>query len=191
MGNLTPAQEAREWDFFVSYTSADLAWAAWVAWQLEDAGYRVLFQEWDFVPGSNWRFRMNEGVQCATRTVAILSEAYLESIYASNEWQATQNADPTGFIRKLIPIRIEDCRPPALLAAVVWIDLFDRTVEDAHRHLLEQLRGTLTVGPSPQPPPLSPHRLAAPHPSPSLPFRHQSHQHPLPKRPTTLHLERR
>jgi hypothetical protein len=29
------------WDFFISYTGADRAWAEWVAWQLIDAGYKL------------------------------------------------------------------------------------------------------------------------------------------------------
>ena len=41
-------------DFFVSYAEADRGWAEWIAWQLEDFGFRVLLQAWDFVPGSNW-----------------------------------------------------------------------------------------------------------------------------------------
>ena len=36
-------------DFFVSYTSADRAWAEWIAWQLEAEGYTVVVQAWDFV----------------------------------------------------------------------------------------------------------------------------------------------
>jgi hypothetical protein len=31
-------------DFFISYTSADLAWAEWIAWELEDVGYTTLIQ---------------------------------------------------------------------------------------------------------------------------------------------------
>ncbi len=31
-------------DFFVSYTSADRAWAEWIAWQLEAEGYTVIVQ---------------------------------------------------------------------------------------------------------------------------------------------------
>ena len=34
------------WDFFVSYTQADRGWAEWIAWQLEEDGYRVLLQAW-------------------------------------------------------------------------------------------------------------------------------------------------
>jgi hypothetical protein len=35
-------------DFFVSFNQADRAWAAWIAWVLEEAGYSVWFQDWDF-----------------------------------------------------------------------------------------------------------------------------------------------
>jgi hypothetical protein len=52
-GNVRP-----RWDFFVSYTQADREWAEWIAWVLEEDGYRVLIQAWDFVPGSNWIERM-------------------------------------------------------------------------------------------------------------------------------------
>jgi TIR domain len=31
-------------DFFVSYTQVDQAWAEWIAWLLEEDGYRVLVQ---------------------------------------------------------------------------------------------------------------------------------------------------
>ena len=54
---------AGEWDFFVSYTQADRGWAEWIAWQLEDGGYRVLVQAWDMVPGANWVHLMQEGVR--------------------------------------------------------------------------------------------------------------------------------
>ncbi|MGH3695993.1 MAG: toll/interleukin-1 receptor domain-containing protein [Pseudonocardiaceae bacterium] len=40
-------------------------WAEWIAWQLEDAGFRILLQAWDFVPGSNWISTMHAGVQDA------------------------------------------------------------------------------------------------------------------------------
>ena len=35
-------------DFFVSFNQADRAWATWIAWTLEGAGYSVFFQDWDF-----------------------------------------------------------------------------------------------------------------------------------------------
>jgi hypothetical protein len=31
-------------DFFVSFNSADRAWADWIAWTLEEAGYQAAYQ---------------------------------------------------------------------------------------------------------------------------------------------------
>ncbi|AEH08123.1 transmembrane receptor activity [Candidatus Protofrankia datiscae] len=110
----------QRWDFFISYTTADRKWAEWISWQLEDVGYQVLFQAWDFVPGTHWASLMHEGIQQAERTLALLSNAYLKSVYGQQEWQAALRGDPHGFERKLIPIRIEDCPRDGLVTGQVW-----------------------------------------------------------------------
>jgi hypothetical protein len=76
------------WDFFVSYTQADRAWAEWIAWLLEEDGSRVLVQAWDMVAGTNWISHMDQGVARAARTVAVLSPDYCSSVYGTAEWQA-------------------------------------------------------------------------------------------------------
>ena len=47
-------------NFFISYTATDRAWAEWVAWQLEVAGYSTRIQAWDFRPGFNFVREMQE-----------------------------------------------------------------------------------------------------------------------------------
>jgi TIR domain len=132
------------WDFFISYTQVDRLWAEWVAWHLEAAGHTVLVQAWDFVPGSNWRTEMQRGVTESCRTIALVSPAYLRSVYGAQEWQAAWDADPQGFARKLVPIRIADCDRPGLLGGIVSIDLFGLEDEAASRHLLEQIDAVIT-----------------------------------------------
>src|SRR5690242_1889710 len=117
--------EAKHWDFFLSYTQVDRAWAEWIAWQLEEGRHRVLVQAWDFVPGSNWIQSMQQGVARADRTIAVLSPAYLSSAYGQAEWQAAWAGDPTGEQGKLLVVRVADCERPGLLAGVVGVDLFD------------------------------------------------------------------
>ena len=56
-GVVQEGMTGRGWDFFVSYTQADRAWAEWIAWQLEEDGYQVLIQAWDMVHGGNWAHR--------------------------------------------------------------------------------------------------------------------------------------
>ncbi len=72
-------------------------------------GYRVLVQAWDFVPGSNWVKRMQDGTAGAERTIAVLSDDYLESVYGGAEWQAAWAADPAGADRRLLPTRVGKC----------------------------------------------------------------------------------
>jgi TIR domain len=120
-------------------------WAEWIAWELEEAGYRVLVQAWDFVPGSNWIGSMQDGVRDAARTIAVLSEAYLGSVYGGAEWQAAWAADPAGRARKLLPVRVEDCGRPGLLAGVTGFDLFGLDDATARQRLLSKV-GAALVG---------------------------------------------
>ena len=39
-----PPQESARVDFFISYISVDRAWAEWIAWALEEAGYSTIIQ---------------------------------------------------------------------------------------------------------------------------------------------------
>jgi len=108
-------------DFFVSYTSADQAWAEWIAWHLEQTGYQVIIQAWDFEPGDNFVDRMRDALEQADRTLALMSAAYLASPYCTDEWTGALH-DPDGRNR-LLQVRIEDCEPPRLLRAQVYVDL--------------------------------------------------------------------
>lgn len=138
-------EQPGRWDFFVSYTQADRAWAEWIAWQLEEDKHRVLIQDWDFVPGSHWVQDMQEGVQQASHTIAVLSVDYLSSVYASAEWQAAWARDPSGKSRKLLTVRVSDCERPGLLDQVVSVDLFGID-EHAARHQLRRMVSTAIAG---------------------------------------------
>ncbi|MEU4442186.1 FxSxx-COOH system tetratricopeptide repeat protein [Actinosynnema sp. NPDC050801] len=145
-----------EWDFFVSCTSADRAWAEWIAWELERDGYRVLVQAWDFVPGGNWVDRMHTAVQGAERTIAVLSTAYLSSAYGRAEWQAAWRDDPLGEGRKLLVLRVEECERPGLLGSVASEDLFGLSETAAGQRLRQAVHGALSGRAKPTAPPAFP-----------------------------------
>ncbi|OHV47352.1 TIR domain-containing protein [Pseudofrankia sp. BMG5.36] len=131
---------ADRWDFFVSYTQADRAWAEWISWQLEAAGFRVHLQAWDMVAGTNWTHAMQDAIRDSARTLAVLSAAYLDSAYGTQEWQAAVAADPDSARRRLIPVRIEDCDRPGLLGQVISFDLFGMAEHRARGELLMRVR---------------------------------------------------
>ncbi|MGH3248904.1 MAG: toll/interleukin-1 receptor domain-containing protein, partial [Trebonia sp.] len=108
---------------FVSYTPADEGWASWIAWELESAGYRVVLQAWDFVPGTNFVDFMDRGVAGAGAVIAVLSRSYLSSRFGRWEWQTAILADPLDPGAKLITVRVEDCAIEGLLSTITYVDL--------------------------------------------------------------------
>jgi tetratricopeptide (TPR) repeat protein len=126
-------------DFFVSYTSADRLWAEWIAWQLEAAGYRTILQAWDFRAGSDFLHEMQQATSTAKRTVAVLSPAYFGSRFGELEWRATFAKDPTGELGLLLPVRVQACEPPGLLASRVYVDLVGLDEQAAAAKLLAEL----------------------------------------------------
>jgi len=127
-------------DFFISRNKADKAWAVWIAWQLEAAGYSVIIQDWDFRPGSNFALKMHEAITSSKRTIAVLSPDFLKSEYTAPEWAAAFADDPTGAKQKLVPVRVRKCESKGLLQATVYIDLVDRDAAGAQRELLDGLK---------------------------------------------------
>jgi hypothetical protein len=124
-------------DFFVSYTGSDAPWAEWIGWALEEAGFSVLIQKWDFTAGSNFVLEMQRAAAGCKRTIAVLSPQYLKSLYGASEWAAAFAGDPEGSKRKLVPVRVAECQPEGLLKSVVYIDLAGKDEKSARAALLD------------------------------------------------------
>ncbi|MCX6673443.1 MAG: FxSxx-COOH system tetratricopeptide repeat protein [Methanothrix sp.] len=137
-------------DFFISYNKADRQWAEWIAWQLEEAGHSVVIQCWDFLPGCNFVLEMHEAAKAAERTIGVLSPNFLASMFAQQEFAAALVRDPTGEKRKLLLIRVQDCQPDGLLAAINYLDLVGLD-EDAARKKILAVAGGKRLKPSSQP----------------------------------------
>jgi hypothetical protein len=132
-----------ERDFFISYTQADRAWAEWLAWELEAAGYSTLLQAWDIPPGSAFAHVMDQAIQRTRHIVLVLSSAYISSAMTEAEWRSGLVDDPSGERRRLLPIRVEPCEPRGLLADRVWIDLVDLDEATARARLREGIVAAL------------------------------------------------
>jgi tetratricopeptide (TPR) repeat protein len=127
-------------DFFISYNKANKAWAEWIAWTLEESGYSVVIQAWDFRPGENFVLKMQEAAAGTRQTIAVLSEDYLKAEYTHPEWAAAFARDPQGKQRVLIPIRVKECDPEGLLASIIYIDLVGHAEEEARKEIIEGLK---------------------------------------------------
>jgi tetratricopeptide (TPR) repeat protein len=123
-------------DFFISYTAVNRSWAEWIAVQLEAAGHTTVLQAWDFRPGSDFLHQMQQATTSAGRTIAVLSPAYFGSAFGEAEWRAAFAKDPTGEEGLLVPVRVQECQPPGLLASRVYVDLVDTDEATAKQLLL-------------------------------------------------------
>jgi TIR domain len=127
-----------QFDFFVSYAGEDRAWAEWIAWELEEAGFSTRLQHWDFLPGGSFPAEMHEALRASDRMLLVLSPAYLESYYAAKEWQAVFAEGKDGD-KRLLPVRVRECEPDGLLRSIIWIDLVGVDEQDARSLLLDPL----------------------------------------------------
>ena len=128
-------------DFFISYHHTDREWAEWIAWTLEEDGWSVLLQAWDFRAGQNFIGNMDEGVARAKRTLAVLSPDYVTSPYCRAEWQAAFAQDPGGAKRIFLPVRVRDFRVEGLLGPIAYIDLVGLDDAAAKERLLAEVKG--------------------------------------------------
>jgi tetratricopeptide (TPR) repeat protein len=110
-------------DFFISYNEADRAWAEWIAWQLEEAGYSISIMPWDFRPGSNFILEMDRAARKSNRIIVILSPNFVNSIFSFPEWEAAFLKDLEGKRKSLLPVRVKECQVDGLLRATAYIDL--------------------------------------------------------------------
>ena len=95
---------------FVSHAGRDRAWAEWVGWQLQHAGWDITVELdcWDWQAGDNFVTKMNTALASADRMVAVFSQAYFEPArWTSEEWTAAfrMAKDRPGF---LVPVRVDD-----------------------------------------------------------------------------------
>lgn len=138
-------------DFFISYNSADEAWAEWIAWILEDAGYSVVIRAWDFRPGDNFILQMDRASQECRRTLLTLSPDYLRAGYPKAEWAAAFCEDPTGEKHRLLPVRVSECDVRGMLGAVGYVDLVGLTEEMATDKLLKAATDAARLKPEVRP----------------------------------------
>jgi hypothetical protein len=123
-------------DFFISYNKVDRAWAEWIAWHLEEAGYTTVIQAWDFGPGSNFVLEMQRATIDTDRVIAVLSPDYLKAAFTQPEWAAGFVSDPTGENGRLLPVRVRQCELKGLHSPIIYIDLLGQEELTAKEALL-------------------------------------------------------
>src|SRR3712207_1993940 len=139
-------------DFFVSHAGRDTGWAEWLAWQLQQAGYSVELDVWDWAPGEDFVARMQTGLERADRLLAVCTEAYFASAFGGAELRAAfvRQAKDEG---RIVPVLVEPVTLPPLYASLIHLDLTGLDEAAAAARLRERLAGVRPSGPPPFPRP--------------------------------------
>ena len=109
-------------DFFISHAGRDTGWAEWLAWQLQQAGYRVELDVWDWAPGEDFVARMSAALERADRLLAVCTEAYFASGFGGAELRAAF-AGSAAAQGQIVPVLVEPVTLPPRYASLIHLDL--------------------------------------------------------------------
>lgn len=127
-------------DFFISYTDTDNEYATWIASMLEESGYTVIIQEWDFRPGDNIPQKIDESLKICNKMITVISQKYFESGWCQAEWTNMYYKMVYRGERLIIPVRIEPINIDGLLGGIFYIDLVDCNKEEAFRRIINGIK---------------------------------------------------
>jgi serine/threonine protein kinase len=129
-------------DFFIIYTRADRAWAKWIAWELENAGYSAVLPAWSFQPDSDIDMEMQKAVAKAQRTIVILSPDYLNALGDQPASISLFRNEVINRQNRLLPLCVRECGHEfsGLLESINFIDLAGEDESTARIILLASIR---------------------------------------------------
>src|SRR6266851_1561921 len=110
-------------DFFIDYHDADVRWARWIAYQLENAQYTVFYREQDIRPGMNRVLSIDDVLQGDVRIIPLLSPDYLQK-YPAGSIPSGGSVWSVKFPEgRLLPVRVRDCSIRGFLSTIELINL--------------------------------------------------------------------
>jgi hypothetical protein len=127
-------------DIFVSFTSGDRGWAFWIGQELVKLGHVPHIHEWEISAGGDIPKWMEESLETADHCLLVVGKAYLTKPYSSWERRAAEWAAASTRPNFALPVFIEACEPPILLAHLKRCDLHGLSEEQARATLTEFLK---------------------------------------------------
>jgi hypothetical protein len=124
-------------NIFISYTASDRDWAFWIGQELDALGHTPRIHEWEISGGGDIARWMDERHDNADHILCVISKVYLTKPYSSWERRAAQWAAATDRPNFALPVFIEACETPTLLAHVKRCDLEGLGEDEARTRLRE------------------------------------------------------
>ncbi|MEZ4712870.1 MAG: TIR domain-containing protein [Caldilineaceae bacterium] len=117
-----------QYDVFLSHSSADKAVVRALAERLRADGLRVWLDEWIIQPGDMIGLKIEEGLQQSRALILCMSQNAFDSDWVKLERHTMLFRDPTNSQRRFIPLRLDGCDLPDMIAQFAYVDW--RTPDD-------------------------------------------------------------
>jgi tetratricopeptide (TPR) repeat protein len=129
-------------DFFISFNSADGAYAEAIDKALHASGFTTFYHPRDLPPGGNVPIWMDDALMNSAQTLALYSPAHTsdKAIYSKAERYASWWQDPVSDKRKLIPVLLRETTFTPLMAMISRIEVLGMTPDEAAAHVLQRLK---------------------------------------------------
>ena len=122
-------------DIFVSYTSSDKDWAYWIGLEIEKLGHVAHLHEWEISAGGNIPAWMEKRHHEADHVLFVVSKLYLTKDYSNWERLSAEWAAVSGKPNFGLPVFVEQCETPTLLAPFKRCDLYGLNENEARARL--------------------------------------------------------
>jgi hypothetical protein len=125
---------------FVSHSTQDHLFVEKFAADLRTNGVDVWFSKWEIKAGDSIRAKIEEGLDGCEYFIIVLSKNSMNGPWVHKELDAATVRNIGGNVRKIIPVRIEDCGdlPPGL-ASLCWEDFSNQPYDAAVKRVLESI----------------------------------------------------
>jgi len=135
---------------FISYNHQDQDLIDMIARKLEIEFGRdnIFYDKWSIEPGESIIGEMDRGIESYSTFFFMLSPNSLESNMVTKEWQAAlMRKINSNTDLKFIPIRIDNCQPPAILGDELYIDLYGEGLDSALVKMKNVVKNESTYSP--------------------------------------------
>ena len=128
-----------KYDVFLSYSSKDKEIVTALAERLKKDGLRVWLDSWEIKPGDSIPLKIQQELEQSRTLIMCMSPAYFGSEWGTVEHQTLLFRDPTNAQRRFIPLLIEDCTRPDIIAQFAYVD-WRALSDDAYAEILASCR---------------------------------------------------
>jgi hypothetical protein len=125
---------------FVSHSTQDHLFVEKFAADLRTNGVNAWFSKWEIKAGDSIRAKIEEGLVGCEYFIIVLSKNSIHRPWVHKELDAATVRHIGGNVRKIIPVKIEDCGDlPPTLASLCWEDFSNQPYDSVLKRVLDSI----------------------------------------------------